>query len=216
MRAAMMRLSRSVSARTACSVTILSPWSSAASADAEAFPYYRRKRAAECISLFDHDFQRGAGALERSPGAVKRDTDAADASVKGGTPMLYRTFQLAALAATLLAAAPGAFADEALKVGKSVPQAFGFRPLNVGIEKGIFKKNGLEHRPLGREKGGRETIRPRLYDGVSQRSAAWSQIPRVASRNSTEGLSRLGIVWIIGFLDPAVLLEIQSIAVVDG
>src|ERR1700722_8404787 len=37
-----------------------------------------------------------------------------------------------------------AFADEALKVGKSVPQAFGFTPLNVGIETGIFKKNGVD------------------------------------------------------------------------
>ena len=63
--------------------------------------------------------------------------------------MLNRTFQLAALAAALLVpslmlGAPPASADEALKVGKSVPQAFGFTPLNVGIEKGIFKKNGVE------------------------------------------------------------------------
>jgi len=49
--------------------------------------------------------------------------------------------------ATLLALvmAPAiATADEALKVGKSVPQAFGFVPLNVGVESGIFKKNGIE------------------------------------------------------------------------
>ncbi|HVB17186.1 MAG TPA: ABC transporter substrate-binding protein [Stellaceae bacterium] len=71
--------------------------------------------------------------------------------------MLRRHFRAriqAALAAgllILLAAAssvPGlidkAWADEALKVGKSVPQAFGFTPLNVGVEEGIFKKNGVD------------------------------------------------------------------------
>jgi len=59
--------------------------------------------------------------------------------------MLYRNLTFVALAAAaLLAAAPRASADESLKVGKSVPQAFGFTPLNVGIEKGIFKKHGLD------------------------------------------------------------------------
>ena len=58
--------------------------------------------------------------------------------------MFYRNLALAALAAAMLAAAPLASADEALKVGKSVPQAFGFTPLNVGIDKGIFKKNGVD------------------------------------------------------------------------
>jgi ABC-type nitrate/sulfonate/bicarbonate transport system substrate-binding protein len=59
--------------------------------------------------------------------------------------MLNRNLTLAALAAAaLLAVAPPAAADEALKVGKSVPQAFGFTPLNIGIEKGIFKKHGLD------------------------------------------------------------------------
>jgi ABC-type nitrate/sulfonate/bicarbonate transport system substrate-binding protein len=53
---------------------------------------------------------------------------------------------LAALAVALFAAAavPPASADESLKVGKSVPQAFGFTPLNVGVEEGIFKKHGLD------------------------------------------------------------------------
>ena len=50
---------------------------------------------------------------------------------------------LAAALITLTAAAP-AMADESLKVGKSVPQAFGFTPLNIGIETGIFKKNGVD------------------------------------------------------------------------
>jgi NitT/TauT family transport system substrate-binding protein len=40
--------------------------------------------------------------------------------------------------------APPAFAAETLRVGKSVPQAFSFVPLDVGIQNGIFKKNGLD------------------------------------------------------------------------
>jgi ABC-type nitrate/sulfonate/bicarbonate transport system substrate-binding protein len=36
------------------------------------------------------------------------------------------------------------FAADALRVGKSVPQAFSFVPLDVGMKSGIFKKNGLD------------------------------------------------------------------------
>ena len=51
----------------------------------------------------------------------------------------------AALAlACVMIGARAAAADEVLKVGKSVPQAFGFTPLNVGVEEGIFKKHGVE------------------------------------------------------------------------
>ena len=55
----------------------------------------------------------------------------------------------AALVAVILVASHApwlslAAADEALKVGKSVPQAFGFTPLNVEVETGIFKKNGVD------------------------------------------------------------------------
>ena len=74
--------------------------------------------------------------------------------------MLCRTLTLAALAAALLAAVPPASADEALKVGKSVPQAFGFTPLNIGVETGIFKKHGLEVEPV--DFGGA----PRLAQGL--------------------------------------------------
>jgi len=35
-------------------------------------------------------------------------------------------------------------AADALRVGKSVPQAFSFVPLDVGMKNGIFKKNGLD------------------------------------------------------------------------
>ena len=39
---------------------------------------------------------------------------------------------------------PIARAADALRVGKSVPQAFSFVPLDVGVKNGIFKKNGLD------------------------------------------------------------------------
>jgi len=50
---------------------------------------------------------------------------------------------LVSFTAALIMAAP-AFAAEPLKVGKSVPQAFGFVPLDIGVRNGIFEKNGVE------------------------------------------------------------------------
>src|ERR1700744_1247428 len=35
-------------------------------------------------------------------------------------------------------------ADEPLRVGKAVPEAFSFVPLDIGIQEGIFKKNGVD------------------------------------------------------------------------
>src|SRR5215813_15262656 len=49
-----------------------------------------------------------------------------------------------ALFAALLCAPPAATADEALRVGNLVPTSFSFLPLQVGIERGIFKKHGLD------------------------------------------------------------------------
>jgi len=56
-----------------------------------------------------------------------------------------RGFAAAALVA-VVAAAIGlpARAADVLKVGKAVPEAFSFVPLDVGIQKGFFKKNGLD------------------------------------------------------------------------
>jgi NitT/TauT family transport system substrate-binding protein len=54
------------------------------------------------------------------------------------------------IAAVLLLAAsgsilvPGARAAETLRVGKAVPEAFSFVPLDVGMRKGFFAKHGLE------------------------------------------------------------------------
>lgn len=51
---------------------------------------------------------------------------------------------LLTLAGCLALSVSRAAAAEMLRVGKSVPQAFSFVPLDVGIKNGIFKKNGLE------------------------------------------------------------------------
>ena len=44
----------------------------------------------------------------------------------------------------LALAASSAFAAEKLRVGRAVPQAFSFVPVDVGMQHGIFKKHGLE------------------------------------------------------------------------
>ena len=55
-----------------------------------------------------------------------------------------------ALASAIAAVCLSAFtlnashAQEKVKVGKAVPEAFSFAPLDVGIQKGIFKKRGIE------------------------------------------------------------------------
>src|ERR1700682_4065177 len=58
--------------------------------------------------------------------------------------MANRTVTLlaAALAGALIAAP--ARAAETLRVGKAVPEAFSFTPLDIGIRKGFFKNNGLD------------------------------------------------------------------------
>jgi len=50
----------------------------------------------------------------------------------------------ALLFAGQLFSTPPASAAEALRVAKSVPQAFSFVPLDVGMQNGIFKRNGLD------------------------------------------------------------------------
>jgi NitT/TauT family transport system substrate-binding protein len=50
---------------------------------------------------------------------------------------------LAAAFAGLVAVAP-AQATEPLRVGKAVPEAFSFTPLDIGMHKGFFKQNGLD------------------------------------------------------------------------
>jgi ABC-type nitrate/sulfonate/bicarbonate transport system substrate-binding protein len=60
---------------------------------------------------------------------------------------------LAALAALILALTPAA--AEPLRVGKAQPQAFSFVPLDVGIEKGMFKKYGLDIEGIGFAGGAR-------------------------------------------------------------
>src|SRR5436309_2205433 len=50
---------------------------------------------------------------------------------------------LALLAVGSLLASPSAAAEK-LRVGKAVPEAFSFVPLDVGMRKGLFANNGLE------------------------------------------------------------------------
>jgi ABC-type nitrate/sulfonate/bicarbonate transport system substrate-binding protein len=58
--------------------------------------------------------------------------------------MANRTITLiAAMLAGTLAGAP-ALAAAPLRVGKAVPEAFSFTPLDIGIRKGFFGKNGVE------------------------------------------------------------------------
>jgi NitT/TauT family transport system substrate-binding protein len=58
--------------------------------------------------------------------------------------MLTRTTTLliAALAGVVIGAP--AHAAETLRVGKAVPEAFSFTPLDIGMRKGFFKDNGLD------------------------------------------------------------------------
>src|SRR5712671_5886385 len=55
---------------------------------------------------------------------------------------LLRTLTCVAAAVFLLASS--ACAAEKLRVGKAVPEAFSFVPLDVGIRKGFFARHGLE------------------------------------------------------------------------
>ncbi|MDB5643497.1 MAG: hypothetical protein JWN07_2814 [Hyphomicrobiales bacterium] len=55
-----------------------------------------------------------------------------------------RTFSLVAAAAMLAAGLTSARAQTPVRVGKAVPEAFSFVPLDVGMRKGFFKKRGLD------------------------------------------------------------------------
>src|SRR5215469_923311 len=49
-----------------------------------------------------------------------------------------------ALAASILTGFVSLATAETLRVGKAVPEAFSFVPLDIGIRKGIFAKYGIE------------------------------------------------------------------------
>lgn len=57
---------------------------------------------------------------------------------------MSRSLTLVALATALVLSATRADAAETLRVGKAVPEAFSFTPLDIGIRKGFFKENGLD------------------------------------------------------------------------
>jgi ABC-type nitrate/sulfonate/bicarbonate transport system substrate-binding protein len=58
------------------------------------------------------------------------------------TRLLRQTAMAALVAALGLSSA--ASAESVLRVGKAVPEAFSFVPLDVGVQKGFFKKHGLD------------------------------------------------------------------------
>src|SRR5437588_9425924 len=66
--------------------------------------------------------------------------------LNGGISMLARLRAAASLGLLALAAllAQPAGAAEKLRVGKAVPEAFSFVPLDVGMRQGLFAKHGLE------------------------------------------------------------------------
>jgi NitT/TauT family transport system substrate-binding protein len=55
-----------------------------------------------------------------------------------------RKFLAGAIAAFILTAASPAAALDTLRVGKAVPEAFSFVPLDVGIKQGLFRKYGID------------------------------------------------------------------------
>ena len=58
---------------------------------------------------------------------------------------LLRSFIAALLLLTsALLFVPGARAADTLRVGKAVPEAFSFVPLDIGMRKGFFANNGLD------------------------------------------------------------------------
>jgi NitT/TauT family transport system substrate-binding protein len=57
---------------------------------------------------------------------------------------LRRIAAVALTVATAFGLSAPAHADDVLRVGKAVPEAFSFVPLDVGIQEGIFKKYGLD------------------------------------------------------------------------
>jgi NitT/TauT family transport system substrate-binding protein len=59
-------------------------------------------------------------------------------------PMLRTFAEMLLLAAAGAMLASSASAAEKLRVGKAVPEAFSFVPLDIGIRKGFFARNGLD------------------------------------------------------------------------
>jgi ABC-type nitrate/sulfonate/bicarbonate transport system substrate-binding protein len=56
----------------------------------------------------------------------------------------WRHFAAVAFSIAALGLSVPAHADDILRVGKAVPEAFSFVPLDIGIQEGFFKKDGLD------------------------------------------------------------------------
>jgi len=57
---------------------------------------------------------------------------------------LRQVVAVAIIAAGMAGISATARADDMLRVGKSVPEPFSFTPLDIGMQKGFFKKHGLD------------------------------------------------------------------------
>jgi ABC-type nitrate/sulfonate/bicarbonate transport system substrate-binding protein len=75
---------------------------------------------------------------------------------------MHKTF--IALVAVAALAAGHAEAAEKLRVGKAVPHVFSFVPIEIGIEKGFYRKNGVEIENIGFGGGAR------LHQGLASDS----------------------------------------------
>src|ERR1700731_1254675 len=60
-----------------------------------------------------------------------------------GIAMNHAVSRLSVIALALALAAPAGAAEQ-LRVGKAVPEAFSFVPLDIGIKKGFFQKYDIE------------------------------------------------------------------------
>jgi NitT/TauT family transport system substrate-binding protein len=86
---------------------------------------------------------RGRGLLGRNPLTPTLSPPGRGGSLARAASRITSRAVVFALAATLSFTA-NVHAAETLRVGKAVPEAFSFTPLDVGIRTNVFRKNGLE------------------------------------------------------------------------
>jgi len=86
---------------------------------------------------------------QRASMALRLANPSGRAAVPIGTP------GLALLAGLIACVSAGGARAEMLRVGKAVPEAFSFVPLDIGVRQGFFQKHGLEIEISGYAGGGR-------------------------------------------------------------
>jgi NitT/TauT family transport system substrate-binding protein len=100
----------------------------------------------------------------------------------------YRLAGAALLLATAVASA--AASAETLRVGKAVPEAFSFVPLDVGMRTGIFKKNGLDIEESGF--GGSAKLQQALAaDGIDMGLGSGPEMAFIAKGAPVKGVAAM-------------------------